>query len=65
LNTIGGYFRENPMSADRKTQLNKPKKPTKDPILEKLKIWVEVLGVKEHQVSVTQNFLFVTQAGAK
>ena len=37
------------MSADRKAQQNKPKKPSKDPVLEKLKIWVEVLGVKEHQ----------------
>jgi hypothetical protein len=27
----------------------KVKKPAKDPILEKLKIWAELLGVKEHQ----------------
>ena len=42
------FFRENPLSVDRKNPL-KVKKPPKDPILEKLKIWAELLGVKEHQ----------------
>ncbi len=47
---LGGFFRENPLNADRKNQ-PKPKKAIKDPILEKLKIWAELLGVKEHQVN--------------
>ena len=44
----GTFFRENPLTGDRKNQM-KPKKPIKDPILEKMKIWAEVLGVREHQ----------------
>ena len=44
----GNFFRDNPLAIDRKNPV-KVKKPPKDPILEKLKIWAELLGVKEHQ----------------
>ena len=41
----GNFFRDNPLAKNP----IKVKKPPKDPILEKLKIWAELLGVKEHQ----------------